>query len=181
MLLEILDNLKIEKVMAFGHSWGSMTIVRAAHKNQNRFLAIGLCNMPFKALTKIEISAIRFQHIFMFYRSFYMKQAGKALLGKESLKKSPDLINNLIKSMKKLSRKEIKYTDKALRIEANDATAIIESINIPIFAIIGEEDYVGIPPIIHSQTVSGGHVSPIEVPEEVNKFMTKLIRLAEET
>ena len=32
MLLEILDHLKIAKVIAVGHSWGSMTILRAASK-----------------------------------------------------------------------------------------------------------------------------------------------------
>ncbi len=31
MLLEIIDSLKLEKVIAIGHSWGSMTILRAAN------------------------------------------------------------------------------------------------------------------------------------------------------
>jgi 3-oxoadipate enol-lactonase len=33
MLIEILDSLHIPRVIAIGHSWGSMTILRAAHKH----------------------------------------------------------------------------------------------------------------------------------------------------
>jgi pimeloyl-ACP methyl ester carboxylesterase len=52
MLLEILESLQITKVVAIGHSWGSMTILRAAHMHPDRFASIGLCNMPFHAASK---------------------------------------------------------------------------------------------------------------------------------
>ena len=52
MLLEILDSLQIAKVIAVGHSWGSMTILRAASKQPERFENVLLCNMPFLAATK---------------------------------------------------------------------------------------------------------------------------------
>jgi 3-oxoadipate enol-lactonase len=179
MLLEILDSLKIEKVIAVGHSWGSMTIIRAANKNPNRFAALGLCNMPFKKPSKKEVSAIKFQHTAMIFRKFYMKQAGKALMGKESIKNNPSLIDKLITSMSKLSNKEIKYTDKAVRMDAEDATHLIAYLSMPVLAMIGEEDYVGLPPIKEVTTVKGGHVSPIEASDEVNKLISKLTKLAD--
>jgi len=49
MLIEILDILQIPRVIAIGHSWGSMSILRAAHKHPERFESIGLCNMLFQA------------------------------------------------------------------------------------------------------------------------------------
>jgi len=179
MLLEILDSLNIEKVIAVGHSWGSMTIIRAANKNPNRFAALGLCNMPFKQPTKKEVNAIKFQHTAMVFRKFYMKQAGKALMGKESIKNNPDLLDKLISSMSKLSNKEIKYTDKAVRMDAEDATHLIANLSIPVLAMVGEEDYVGMPSIKEAVTVKGGHVSPLEVPEEVNELIKNLKTLVD--
>jgi len=179
MLLEILDSLKIEKVIAVGHSWGSMTIIRAANKNPNRFAALGLCNMPFKQPSKKEVSAIKFQHTAMVFRKFYMKQAGKALMGKEFIKNNPDLLDKLISSMSKLSNKEIKYTDKAVRMDAEDATHLIANLSMPVLAMVGEEDYVGLPPIKEVTTVKGGHVSPLEVPNEVNGLIKNLKTLVD--
>jgi 3-oxoadipate enol-lactonase len=179
MLLEILDSLKIEKVIAVGHSWGSMTILRAAHKNPNRFSTLGLCNMPFKDPTNKEIRNIKLQHSAMIFRQFYMKQAGKSLMGKESLSNNPDLLNQLLTPMSKLTNKEIKYTDKAVRINAKDATQLIANLPMPALALVGEEDYVGLPPITETTTVKGGHVSPIEVPNEVYNMIIKLTKLVD--
>lgn len=179
MLLEILDSLKIDKVIAVGHSWGSMTILRAATKNPNRFSDIGFCNMPFKEPTKKEVRNIKLQHTAMIFRNFYMKQAGKSLMSRQSLANNPELLQKLITPMSKLTNREIKYTDKAVRIEAKDVTHLITKLTIPVIALVGEEDYVGIPPIKETTIVKGGHVSPIEVPEEVNKLISKLIKLAD--
>lgn len=52
MLHEILDELKIDKVIADGHNWGSITILRAANKYLDCSLALGQCNMPLKGTTK---------------------------------------------------------------------------------------------------------------------------------
>ena len=178
MLLEILDSLKIEKVIAVGHSWGSMTILRAANRNPEHFSALGLCNMPFKEPTSKEIRNIKFQHSAMVFRKFYMKQAGKSLIGKESIAKNPDLLDKLINPMSKLTNKEIKYTDKAVRIDAKDTTPLIKNLTIPIIALVGEEDYVGILPIKETIVVKGGHVSPLEVPNAVSELISKLTNIS---
>jgi pimeloyl-ACP methyl ester carboxylesterase len=175
MLLEILDSLRINKVVAVGHSWGSMTIIRAANKNPNRFESLALFNMPFKASTDSEKRKIKSQHSAMVFRKFYMKQAGKSLFGNESLQAQPELMQKLLIPMQKLSNSEIKFIDHAVRIDAEDATQIIENIRLNIFAIIGQEDYVGMPPIKNTQVITGGHLSPIEAPQEVTKTIRKLL------
>ncbi|HEU4496140.1 MAG TPA: alpha/beta hydrolase [Flavobacterium sp.] len=176
MLLEIIDTLKIDKVIAIGHSWGSMAIVRAAYGSPKKFDALGLCNMPFKEARKSEKQSIRLQHLAIVFRRFYMKQAAKSLMGKESLANNPDLIQDLIRPMSLLANKEIKYTDRAVRIDAKDAAPIISSLKMPIIALVGEEDYVGIPPVSDVVKVKGGHVSPLEVPNEVSRMISRLIR-----
>ncbi len=174
MLLEMIDSLKLKKVIAVGHSWGSMTILRAANKNPDKFEAVGLCNMPFKEASAKEKRIIKLQQSALFFKSFYMKQAAKALMAKESRDKNPGLIKKLTTPMSKLSKKEIKYTNKAVRIDAKDATQLINSLRIPVFALVGEQDYVGIPPIKETKVVKGGHVSPLEVPDDVNKLIIDL-------
>lgn len=179
MLLEILDSLKLDKVIAVGHSWGSMTILRAADKTPNRFAALGLCNMPFKEASTSEKRTIYLQHSALIFRRFYMKQAGKALMGKESLVHNPLLLQKLITSMSRLTNKEIKYTNKAVRIDAEDTSPLIMNLSLPVVALIGEEDYVGSPPIKDIITVKGGHVSPLEAPNEVINLINRLTRLVD--
>lgn len=180
MLLEILDSLKMDKVIAVGHSWGSMTILRAAHKNSNRFSGLGLCNMPFKETSKSQIRTIRLQHHALIFRDFYMKEACKESMGKGSLTNNPDLLQKLITPMSKLTNKEIKYTDKAVRIDSRDTSQLIKNLTIPVIALIGEEDYVGNPPVKETIIVKGGHVSPLEAPNEVSTFINKLVKLVDQ-
>jgi pimeloyl-ACP methyl ester carboxylesterase len=167
MLLEIIDSLQLKKVIAVGHSWGSMTILHAVNKNPDKFQAIGLCNMPFKEPTAKEKRTIQLQQSGLIFKSFYMKQAAKALMAKESRDKNPELIEKLTTPMSKLSKKEIKHTNRAVRIDAKDAITLINTLSIPAFALVGEKDYVGIPPIKETKVVKGGHVSPLEVPSDV--------------
>lgn len=178
MLIEILDYLKLEKVIAVGHTWGSMTILRAATKNPDRFAAIGLCNMPFKAASSMEKLTIRLQHSAIIFRQLYMNQAAKTLMGKDSLKDNPGLIGKLKRPMSILNNSQIIYTDKAVRIDAEDASDLIRSLKVPVKALVGKSDYVGLPPIPDVGVVNGGHVSPLEAPEEVNNLIAELIRLS---
>ena len=48
MLIQILDALDLARCVVVGHSWGSMTALRAASEHPDRFRALCLCNMPFK-------------------------------------------------------------------------------------------------------------------------------------
>jgi len=179
MLLDILDSLKVNQVIAVGHSWGSMTMLRAAHKNPSRFSGLGLCNMPFKEASKSEKRNIKLQHLALIFRGFYMQQAAKGLMSKESITDNRALVQRLVTPMSRLTNKEIQYTDKAVRIDAKDALPLISNLTIRTIALVGEEDYVGLPPIKETITVKGGHVSPLEAPAEVSNLIRQLIELAD--
>jgi 3-oxoadipate enol-lactonase len=167
MLLEILDSLKIAKVIAVGHSWGSMTILRAASKQPERFESLLLCNMPFLTATKKQKLTIGLQHSMLIFRNFYTKQAAKALFGKTSLKENPSLLKKLKRPMDLLTNAQIKHTDKAVIAEAEDASELITNLKVRALALKGIEDYVPEPPNIETIIIGGGHISPLEQPEEV--------------
>jgi len=175
MLIEILHGLQLPKVIAIGHSWGSMTILRAAHKNPKLFSSIGLCNMPFMAASKTKKLTLSMQHAMLPFRNFYTKQAAKALFGKSSLNENPSLTDELKRTMDLLTIGQIKHTDRAVIANAEDASVLIKTLKAKALALKGEEDYVPVPPHLETIIVKGGHVSPIENPKEVSEFMNRLL------
>jgi pimeloyl-ACP methyl ester carboxylesterase len=175
MLIEILDSLKFTKVNAIGHSWGSMTILRAADKQPKRFEGIGLCNMPFQAASKKQKATFGLQHSMLIFRGFYTKQAAKALFGKTSLAKKSSLVNQLSRPMSALTNEEVKQTDKKVILDAEDATSLIQNLQVKAIALKGKEDYVPLPPKIETIIVEGGHISPLEEPLKVLEFIKTLM------
>jgi pimeloyl-ACP methyl ester carboxylesterase len=79
MLIEVIDQLQHKEVYAIGHSWGSMTILRASVKQPEKFKAIGLCNMPFEEGSFGKQLKFGFQHSLLPFRQFYTKQVAKAM------------------------------------------------------------------------------------------------------
>ncbi len=180
MLLEILDNLNISEVIAIGHSWGSMTIIRAAAKEPNRFKFIGLCNMPLHQGNKRKILSYYLQSALLIFRTFYAKQAAKFLFAPKSLKVQPELNQVIIKGMKKMTAREIRQVDQAVVINPDDGFKFLKNITSKAKALKGETDYVPKPPGIETIIVPGGHISPLEAPEEVTDFIQQLIKDTDE-
>jgi pimeloyl-ACP methyl ester carboxylesterase len=175
MLLEILDNLQIPRVIAIGHSWGSMTILRAAYKHPERFEGIGLCNMPFEAASPKQKRMFKLQHTLLFFREFYTKQATKSLFGKSSLKVNPKLHAQLQRPMNILTKDDIKQIDKKVILDAEDARTMILNLKVKAIALKGKEDYVPTPPKIQTILVDGGHISPLEEPLKVMDLIWLLV------
>jgi pimeloyl-ACP methyl ester carboxylesterase len=175
MLIEILESLKLTKVIAIGHSWGSMTILRAAYKHPERFEGIGLCNMPFEAASPKQKRMFKLQHTLLFFRKFYTKQAAKSLFGKASLKINPQLHDQLQRPMNMLTIDNIKQIDKKVILDAEDATTMILNLKVKAIALKGKEDYVPTPPKIETIIVDGGHISPLEESLKVLDLIKTLI------
>jgi len=175
MLIEILDSLQISRAIAIGHSWGSMTILRAAHKQPGRFESIGLCNMNFQAATIMQKVALYLQHSMLGLRNFYTKQSAKSMFGKTSLKENPSLIDQLKRPMSILSNKQIKHIDKAVMMNADDTAYLIETLKVKAIALKGKVDFVPTPPNIETIIVNSGHVSPLERSSEVSNLVSRLL------
>lgn len=175
MLLEILDSLKIERCYAIGHSWGSMTILRAASKHPERFIGLGLCNMPVEGGSFGAKLQFGVQHTLLPFRKFYTKQVAKAMFGEESRAQSPEVVEYLELSMSRLSNKDIIQTDKAVISNVNSGYPYLDNLVVPAFAIKGKEDYVPTLKTINTTLVEGRHTSPLEQPEKVMELIFKLV------
>jgi 3-oxoadipate enol-lactonase len=175
MLLEILDHLRINTIIAIGHSWGCLSILNAAHKHPEQFASIGLCNMPFEAASPGKKISFFFKHGALVFKSFYINKAAESLFSKRSLKENPGLRQTLFASMNKLSATQIRLIDKYVIAEAENTAPLIEQLYMPAEALKGKEDYVSTPPKIPTTIVRGGHVSPLEAAPEVTEFCKKII------
>jgi 3-oxoadipate enol-lactonase len=176
MLLEILDSLNIKQTVAIGHSWGSMTIIRASAKQPSRFKSIGLCNMPWQSGYSKK-SKFFWQHTMLGFRKFYAKQAAKSLYGKNNLKGNPSLFDKLLRPMLLLNKKKIKQVDREVIIYANDISDLLQHTKVKSIALIGKDDYLTAPPFVQTEIVEGGHVSPLQAEKEVVQFIQKVAGL----
>jgi len=181
MVIELLDALNLPKVIAIGHSWGAMTILRAAATHPERFQSIGFCNMPFKEATTKVKSKFRFQHMMVGLRKFYTKEVAKVMFGKDAPSKHPEWLDYLRTAMGKLTNKEVRWTDELAIINAKDASLKITALKVPAIALKGRADYVGNPPNLKLTVVDGGHVSPLVAPQEVLNFVHEVMLLSTET
>ncbi len=175
MLIEILNDLKIEKCYAIGHSWGSMTILRAASQHPERFLGVGFCNMPLEKGgfgAKLQFGAL---HTLLPFRKFYTKQVAKAMFGKSSRTEKPEIVEYLEVTMSQLSNKEIRRTDKAVISHVGSGYPFLDSMTVPALALKGRDDYVPDLQNIETEIVEGRHTSPLEEAEKVMEMIVKLI------
>jgi hypothetical protein len=152
-----------------------MTILRAAHKNPDKFEAICLCNMPFEVATPKKKILFKLQHLLLIFRAFYTKQVAKSMFSSSSLKSNPQLYQQLQRTMNILTKKDIQHIDQKIIIEAEDATPMIVDLKVNAIAIKGKEDYVPKPPKIHTVFIDSGHVSPLELPEQVLSYIRTLL------
>lgn len=176
MLIDILDSLNIEKCYAIGHSWGSMTILRAASQHPQRFEAVGLCNMPIGAGSFRKRLVFGFQHTMLGFRTFYTKQVAKAMFGQESRNDKPQITEYLELSMGSLSNKEVRKTDKAVIMNVDSGIPFLEKLKVPALAIKGKDDYVQSLANIEMTLVKGKHTSPLEAPQAVLDLIYRLVK-----
>jgi hypothetical protein len=74
-----------------------------------------------------------------------------------------------------LTIQQIKHTDRAVIGNAEDTTVLIKNLKVKATSLKGEEDYVPAPPNMETIVVKGGNISPLENPEEVSKFINRLL------
>jgi 3-oxoadipate enol-lactonase len=178
MLISIMDELDLQRCVAVGHSWGSMTILRTAVRFPARFESLGLFNMPFRKTSGLGRIAFSLQKRMAIFPTLFAKQAAKSLYSQHLLEKRPELIEQMQARLSKRPSKEIARTIEAVILKPDDSASLIQELRIPALAVVGEMDSVGIPPKIRVLKVPGGHISPHEAEEEVKKAIEQVFDLA---
>lgn len=175
MLIQIMDTLNVKTCFLIGHSWGSMTALRAAVRFPDRFEALGLFNMPYRKTTGLRSLGFTLQKAMLAFPRFYAKQAAKSLYSGEILRNRPELSIQMQDRLSKRPQKEISRVIDAVILMPDDAIQLINELRVPALAVIGREDYVGKPPRLETWTVPGGHISPHESVEKVKDAIIQVI------
>lgn len=178
MLMNILDKLNLKQCIAIGQSWGSMIALRAASKFPESFQALGLFNMPFKRATGLKRLEFNFQKLIVRFPRFYASKAAESLYSPEILRQRPELAITMADRLAKRSSREIARFIDAVILNAEDTSQLLSQLQVPALAVVGESDYVGIPPNIETIVVPGGHIVPHDSPTETNQAIHKIVELA---
>jgi 3-oxoadipate enol-lactonase len=178
MLLTILDELNIAKAVLIGQSWGSMVALRAANHVPERFAGLLLCNMPLNRLHGLQRIRFLIQRPLLTFRSFYAKQAARSLYSQTTLVQHPEFITSMQSSLAARPGQEIWRTIKAVILDAEDSSHLVENLRVPALALKGREDYVPTPPKIETWEVPGGHISPHEASQQVHQAISKVLTFA---
>ena len=163
--------------MLVGHSWGSMTALRAATKFPERFSALGLFNMPFKRSTGVGRLGFTLQKLMVVFPKFYARQAAKSLYTPEFLLSRPELSKQMQERLAIRPPKEISRVIDAVILNAEDTSTLVSNLRVPALAVVGASDYVGIPPGVETVKVLGGHISPHEATSETSQTILRVLSL----
>lgn len=179
MLMIVLEELKINQCIAIGQSWGSMTALRAASKFPKFFQALGLFNMPFKQSSGFDRLGFNLQKLIVGLPRCYGKQAAKILYSPEILRQRPELSSAMAERLAQRPSQEIYRCIDAVILNTKNTTQILHKLQVPVLAVVGKNDYVGIPPKITTIIAPGGHITPHESIAETKQAIKKVIKLAD--
>ena len=165
MLIEILEALNIHEVHAVGHSWGGMTILRAAELDPKKFKSLTFFNTPFMAYSSKDIRTIKLQHLGLIFKNLFIKKASENIFATASLMNNPSLYQYFKSCMQRLSRRNIKYLNTVVRINSTDKLEALQNLKINHQIIVGKEDKIAsAPPCKNIIYEEGGHTTPLEYP-----------------
>jgi len=177
MLLDILEELKINQTHAVGHSWGGMTLLRAAEIDSLKFKSLTFFNTPFKEYSKKDKRTVKLQHLGLIFKKFFIKKASENIFDTASLNKNPDLFRYFRACMQQLPNINIKYLNRAVRINAEDKLKQIQNLKIKHQIIVGENDKIApAPPSGNIIYEEGGHTTLLEYPENSLRHILSIIQ-----
>jgi 3-oxoadipate enol-lactonase len=182
-LIELMDDIGIEKAILCGLSMGGYIALNAVKNFEERFEALVLCDTQciadsvevkekrYKTIETIEVNGVA-----EFNEGFI-----KNVFHKDSLSNKKELVEQLRKVVFSNSKQIIKQGLMALA-ERTETCSTLDKITIPTLIICGREDIVT--PLAQSeflnQSINGsllrvienaGHVSNLEQPDEFNKHL----------
>jgi 3-oxoadipate enol-lactonase len=186
-LINFLDALEIEKVIACGLSMGGYILLNAVNRFQKRFKAIILsdtqCIADSHEVKEKRNETIR--HIESGGQNAFAEEYVKNIFCKESLSEKKEIVNKIKEIIISTSAETVVETLSALK-QRWETCSVLHEISVPALILCGEEDMV-IPfaqseflhkhianSVLHS-IGKAGHLSNLEQPEEFNGHIKDFI------
>jgi 3-oxoadipate enol-lactonase len=186
-IAHVMDDADVGRAPLIGVSIGGYALFEFWRRHRGRVSALGLCNTKAPA-DNAEARAGRLQaanDVLERGTEQFFETMIPRLLGKTTRENRPDLIEGVLRMMRKMSPQDIAQVQRGMA-ERPDSVETLKSINIPTLLITGEEDImtgVNEAELMH-QHIAGslmrvipkaGHYSPWEQPEEATRILRQFL------
>lgn len=96
------------------------------------------------------------------------------------LQAHPEYSKEMQKRLAARPGKEIARVIDAVILDPDDSSQLIKDLQVSALSVVGESDYVGVPPKIETNMVPGGHISPHESPKDTRLAVKQVVELAKQ-
>ena len=182
-LARVMDAEEMGRAVFVGVSIGGYVLFEFWRRFRGRVAGLALCNSKAQADTP-ESRAARLQAAAEVLEGgtepFFESMVPK-LLGKTTLSARPDLVEGVLRMMRKMSPEDVAAVQRGMA-ERPDSVETLKTIDVPVLIVTGEEDILTgvadaelmrqhIPNSEMKVITRAGHYSPWEQPEKVGKLL----------
>jgi 3-oxoadipate enol-lactonase len=183
--------LRIDRAVIVGLSWGGMVGMRMALQHASRVAALALFDTS--AEPEDRARAIKYRVFTSFYRRFGMPpalfeaQIAPAFFCDDSLHSRRDLVERFERAVHGFPREGVARSALAVVIHRRDITARLAGIRVPTLVACGRDDRATEP--VHSERIAAGvpgsrlawidragHLTALEQPEAVTALLVPFVR-----
>jgi pimeloyl-ACP methyl ester carboxylesterase len=186
-LARVMDDAEIGRAPLIGVSIGGYTLFEFWRKHRGRVTALGLCNTKAAADPR-DARAARLRaanDVLEHGTEPFFQGLIPRLMGKTTRETRPDLVENALRMMRKMSPEDIAQVQRGMA-ERPDSTDTLKTINVPTLFITGDEDVFSGPPeaelmrqhIPNSELrviPKAGHYAPWEQPEQATRLLRQFL------
>lgn len=190
-MLDALGELKIDRALLVGLSWGGMVAMRVALQHPTRVKALVLLDTSAEAEEKR--AAVKYRLFVSFGRRFGLPrqlaeaQLANVMFGETTLRERPELVERFVRIANGYPREGLARAALATSVHRSDVSSKIGAIRVPTLVVCGREDRATEP--VHSERIARriagarlvlldrcGHSSAIEKPREVCDAIVPFVR-----
>jgi pimeloyl-ACP methyl ester carboxylesterase len=185
-----LDSCGVRDAVVVGHSWGGMVGLRLAHRCPDLVAGLVLTNTPLLRVRGAARVGFHLQRLLLaagLPPAVYGRIAAGSLIGPDHRHTDPGSVDALAARTRRMGRRRLRDTLRAVLLEPGDALNLVESLPVPYTLVAGEDDYVlsttvrdAVAPSGRLRVARGGHSSPLEDPDAITAAARALIAELEE-
>lgn len=180
-----LDSLGVRDAVVLGHSWGGMVALRLAHRRPELVAGLLLTNTPLLRVRGAARVGFHLQRLLLaagLSPGLYGRIAAGSLIGPDHRRADPGAVDALAARTRRMGRRRVRDTLRAVLLEPSDALNLVESLPVPYTLLAGEDDYVltttvrdALAPSGRLRVARGGHTSPLEDPDALAQATRALL------
>lgn len=190
-LLDAFGELRIDRAVIVGLSWGGMVGMRMALQHPTRVKALALFDTS--AEPEDRLKAIKYRAFVSFARRFGLPpallraQISSVMFCERTRRERPDLVERFERAVVGFPREGTARASLAVVVRRRDILAQVDAIRVPTLVACGRYDEGTAP--VHSERLAAripgarlawiedaGHVSALEQPAAVNELLVPFVR-----